>query len=95
MLWSNAILFAIVFLGFALPPFLPLRRDASELTVGVAAVILVAWAAFARRFPCPKCGGNIGGMFGHRASGFAPTSRNDKSPDNCPHCGISLDARWP
>ena len=94
MFWSNAALLAIALLGFALPPLLPLSQDANRLTVGVAAVMLVAWAAFARRFPCPKCGGNIGGMFGQRASGFAPSGRNDKPVKNCPHCGISLDVPW-
>jgi hypothetical protein len=95
MLWSNAVLFAIVFLGFALPPLLPLDPNASRLTVGVAAVMLVAWAAFVRRFPCPRCGGNIGGMFGQRASGFIRSGRNEKAANNCPHCGVSLDAPWP
>ena len=95
MLWSNTTLVAIAFFGFALPPLLPLEPDTRRLTIAVGAVCLVAWAAFARRFPCPKCGGDIGGMFGNRASGFAPSGRNDKPADRCPHCGVSLDVPWP
>ncbi len=95
MKWSNTAFAGIVFLGFALPPLLPLTREAEALTVGVAAAALVAWAAFARRFACPRCGGNIGGAFGNRASGFAVGSRKERPANNCPHCGASLDARWP
>ena len=95
MLWSNTILIAIAFLGFALPPLMPLEPDARRLTIAVAAVSLVAWAAFARRFPCPRCGRDIGGMFGNRASGFAPSGRDDKPTDRCPHCGVSLDEPCP
>lgn len=95
MLWSNMILIAIAFFGFALPPLMPLEPDARHLTMGVGAVSLVAWAAFARRFPCPRCGRDIGGMFGNRASGFAPSGRKEKPADRCPHCGIGLDEPMP
>jgi len=95
MFWSNAVLCAVVFLGFALPPLLPLNQEARRLTEGVAAVMLVACAAFAMRFPCPRCARNIGGMFGQRASGFAPSGPKERPANNCPHCGASLDAPWP
>ncbi len=91
MFWSNTFVVAIAFFGFGLPPFMPLAPETRHLTAAVGAISLVAWAAFARRFPCPRCGGDIGGMFGNRASGFAPSGRKDKPTDRCPHCGVSLD----
>jgi hypothetical protein len=95
MLWSNTILVAIAFFGFALPLILPIDDDAARLTMGLGVVALLAWGAFARRFPCPKCRSNIGGAFGNRAAGFAPSGRNEKPANACPHCGVSLDASMP
>jgi hypothetical protein len=95
MLWANAAFVGITLFGFILPEFVPIEDDARRLTLGIGAVALVAWAAFATRFPCPRCGGNIGGAFGYRASGFAPSGRKDKPISNCPHCGASLDVPWP
>jgi predicted RNA-binding Zn-ribbon protein involved in translation (DUF1610 family) len=95
MFWSNTILMVIAFFGFALPPLMPIDPEARRLTAAVGAVSLLAWAAFLTRFPCPRCGGNIGGMFGNRASGFAPSGRKDKPTNRCPHCGIGLDEPWP
>jgi len=93
MFWSNTFLVAIAFFGFALPPLMPLEHEARRLTMALGAVSLVAWAAFVRRFPCPRCGRDIGGAFGNRASGFAPSSRNDTPADRCPHCSVALDER--
>jgi predicted RNA-binding Zn-ribbon protein involved in translation (DUF1610 family) len=95
MFWSNAVVVAIAFFGFALPPLLPIDEDARKLTVGVGAVALVAWAAFVRRFPCPRCGNNIGGAFGNRAAGFALSGRKEKPANACPRCGLSLDTPMP
>ena len=91
MFWSNTFVVAIALFAFALPPLMPLASETRHLTAAIGAISLVAWAAFVRRFPCPQCRGDIGGMFGNRASGFAPPGRKDKPTDRCPHCGISLD----
>jgi hypothetical protein len=95
MFWSNTFIVVIAFFGFALPALMPLASDTRRLTAAIGAISLLAWAAFLRRFPCPRCGGDIGGMFGNRASGFAPSGPRDKPTERCPHCGVSLDQPCP